>query len=86
MKTDARQESLLKTIMMYSFVIDEIALYLDTHKTCAEALAYFRKYRDLYNEAVKKYVEEYGPLNYRQSKAEKSWDWTDGKWPWEKED
>ena len=44
------------------------------------------KYRDLYNEAVKKYVEEYGPLNYRQSKAEKSWDWTDGKWPWEKED
>ena len=86
MITNDAKESLLKTIMMYSFAIDEITLYLDTHKTCEEGLSYFRKYRDLYNAAVKEYTDKYGPLTARQSKAETHWDWTDGKWPWEKED
>ena len=44
MITNDAKESLLKTIMMYSFAIDEITLYLDTHKTCEEGLSYFRKF------------------------------------------
>ena len=82
---EATRNSLMKKIQMYEFVLVEITLYLDTHKTCMYALDYYKKYRDLHAAAIKEYAEKFGPLNVTQAKADGSWDWTDGPWPWEKE-
>ncbi len=82
----AERDNLMKKIQMYSFLITEVTLYLDTHKNCPRGLEYFRKYRDMYNAAVDEYTERFGPIQAIQAKAEGSWDWTDAPWPWEKED
>lgn len=78
------RDELLRTINMYDFLVEEAVLYLDTHKTCPHGLAFFRKYRDMRENAVKEYVAKYGPLVAEQAKAEGYWDWTDAPWPWEK--
>mgnify|MGYP001330021436 CR=1 FL=1 len=79
------KDSMLKKIQMYGFSLYDINLYLDTHRTCPSGLAYFRKYKGLYDEAVKAYNEAYGPLTAEQSKGDAAWEWTEGPWPWEKE-
>ena len=64
------------------FVIQELALYLDTHRDDQEALELYRGYQRLYDEGRATYEKMCGPLNHT-SLGEGSYRWLDDPWPWE---
>ncbi len=78
------EAKLLNIIRKYAFAIYELSLYLDTHPKCKDALAYFQKYKDLYNKAYAEYTEKYGPLTADQTNPTNGWAWVKGPWPWER--
>ncbi len=70
-------------LQVLGFAIQELALYLDTHPEDKEALALYREYQRLYHEGMKKYQEEYGPLNHATPADSGHYKWIDDPWPWE---
>ncbi len=79
------RNQLMQVIRKYDFALYDLALYLDTHTQCREAMHLFRKYRSLRQEAVDEYVRRFGPITHIQTDNEKEWDWVKGPYPWEKE-
>ncbi len=65
-----------------AFAIQELALYLDTHRDDNEALELYRTYQKLYHEGMMKYSKECGPLNHR-TPGKGKYMWLDDPWPWE---
>ena len=72
----------LTELQTMAFAIQELALYLDTHRDDAEALELYRMYQRMYNDAKKKYEEMCGPLNHMHV-GEGGYRWLDAPWPWE---
>lgn len=72
----------LAELQTMAFAIQELALYLDTHRNDMEALEMYRAYQKMYAEGKKKYEKEYGPLNHLSESGEK-YRWLDDPWPWE---
>lgn len=72
----------LTELQTMAFVIQELALYLDTHRDDLEALEMYRKYQKLYDEGRETYEKMCGPLNH-MSKSDGSYRWLDDPWPWE---
>ena len=52
----------LNELMAIDFVVDELSLYLDTHKDDKEAFEQYQSVLALSREAHKRYVETCGPL------------------------
>lgn len=78
------KDNLLCVIQKYSFAIDEIKLYLDTHPNCQKGLEYYHKYRKLYKQAVEEYIKLYGPLKATHVEDNDCWTWVNEPWPWER--
>lgn len=75
----------LKKIQIIDFVLNDTALYLDTHPNCAEAIEYYNKYSEMRKVAVKEYVNLFGPLEQTDANmCGGTWKWAEGPWPWEK--
>ena len=72
----------LTELQTLAFAINELALYLDTHRDDMEALEMYRTYQKMYAEGRKKYENECGPLNHMEISGE-SYRWLDDPWPWE---
>ena len=72
----------LTELQTMAFVIQELALYLDTHADDVEALELYRKYKRLYNEGRETYEKMCGPLNH-MSVTDGKYQWIDDPWPWE---
>ncbi|MBO5318175.1 MAG: spore coat protein CotJB, partial [Oscillospiraceae bacterium] len=72
----------LTELQTMAFVIQELALYLDTHRDDAEALEMYRAYQALYKEGKEAYEKMCGPLNH-MSPGEGGYRWLDDPWPWE---
>ena len=72
----------LAELQTLAFAINELALYLDTHREDTEALEMYRTYQRMYMEGKKKYEREYGPLNHMSETGNK-FAWLDDPWPWE---
>lgn len=72
----------LSELQTLAFVIQELALYLDTHRDDTEAVEMYGKYQKLYNEGVKKYENVYGPLNHF-GESDGAYKWISDPWPWE---
>lgn len=72
----------LTELQTMAFAIQELALYLDTHREDKEALELYRQYQQLYHQAVMEYTKEHGPLNHG-SPPEGGYTWLDDPWPWE---
>ena len=66
-----------------SFAIDELVLYLDTHKDDKEAAELLQSYTELYKQGVKTYTEQYGPLFRWDAVENGSYEWLNDPWPWE---
>ena len=64
------------------FVLQELALYLDTHRDDEEALEVFRTFQKLYAKGREKYEKECGPLTH-MSAMENGYEWLKDPWPWE---
>lgn len=74
----------LKTeLQVMAFAIEELALYLDTHRDDKDALELYRMYQQMYDKAATQYSEKYGPLNHRTAVQSDRYQWLDDPWPWE---
>ena len=74
----------LKTeLQALAFAIQELALYLDTHRNDQEALELYRSYQEMYHKCMKEYTEKFQPLNHRMPAAGQCYRWLDDPWPWE---
>ena len=73
----------LAQLQALEFVLQELGLYLDTHRDDAEAFALFKQYAALEAEARAKYEAAHGPLTQSAAANAGSWDaWLEGDWPW----
>ena len=72
----------LMQLQTMAFGLQELALYLDTHREDKEALEVFNTFRQLYHKARKAYEEKCGPLSLMNVSDDK-YDWLDDPWPWE---
>ena len=66
-----------------SFAIQELALYLDTHRDDREALELYQQYQQMQHNCMQKYAESRGPLNHNAPSAGDQYRWLDDPWPWE---
>lgn len=82
-KMNSRQ--LMKFITEVSFAMDDIALYLDLHPDCGQAIKSYENYQSMRTQAVKDYVNMYGPLNKYQVNDNNYFSWLNDPWPWEGE-
>ena len=64
------------------FVIQELSLYLDTHRDDQEALELYQQYQQAYHKAMMEYTRKCGPLNH-MTPTEGDYAWLDDPWPWE---
>lgn len=69
-------------LQILAFAVQELALYLDTHRDDIEALELYRSYQTHYHKAMMEYSKMYGPLNHMFPR-EGNYVWLDDPWPWE---
>ena len=72
----------LTELQTMAFAIQELALYLDTHRDDEEALELYRTFQKMYHEGRAMYEKECGPLNH-MSISHGKYKWLDDPWPWE---
>ena len=65
-----------------AFAIQELALYLDTHRDDRQALEKYREYQKMYQKCMEAYQRNRGPLNHR-TPMDGPYRWLDDPWPWE---
>lgn len=72
----------LTELQSLGFVVQELALYLDTHRDDQEALEVYRTFQKLFDEGRRIYEKECGPLTH-MSQEDGPYRWLDDPWPWE---
>ena len=72
----------LTQLQTIAFMIQELALYLDTHKDDRDALELYRAYQKMYQKCAEEYSKKCGPLTHKLP-AEGEYRWLDDPWPWE---
>ena len=72
----------LSQLQTLGFAVQELALYLDTHREDKEALALYRAYQQMYAKLREQYAHKHGPLNH-MSPGDGTYRWLDDPWPWE---
>ena len=77
-----KQITPLTELQTMAFVIQELALYLDTHRDDADALEMYRQYQQLYEKGRETYEKMCGPLTH-MTHRDGAYRWLDDPWPWE---
>ena len=65
-----------------AFVIQELALYLDTHPNDRDALELYQNYQKMLHKGMMEYNES-RPLNHGLPTKSDRYRWLDDPWPWE---
>lgn len=73
----------LHELQALGFAIQELALYLDTHREDTDALELYRAYQELHRNGLKEYEKTYGPLSHQSTVDSDRFAWLDNPWPWE---
>lgn len=81
--TKEKGDTGLAELQALAFAINELALYLDTHKTDTEAAALMQSYSELYQKGAAEYRKRRGPLYQMNGVLDGSYRWVNGPWPWE---
>lgn len=79
------RNTLLRQIGEAGFAMDDARIFLDTHKDCREALAYYKNMAAVRASFVEEYECQYGPLSWFAGFDSDSWKWVEYPWPWEGE-
>ena len=74
----------LTELMALDFAIQELGLYLTTHKDDSEALDLYWSYVRMGQQGREKYVAQYGPLT-ETDLTPGSFKWLNDPWPWDME-
>ena len=69
-------------LQVLAFAIQELALYLDTHRDDKDALEQYRAYQEMYHKCMMEYQRRHGVLNHR-TPGNGPYGWLDDPWPWE---
>lgn len=80
--TKEKANTPLVELQTMAFAIQELALYLDTHRDDKEALELYQTYQKLYHDGTMAYTKKCGPLNHK-TPTEGPYKWLDDPWPWE---
>jgi len=80
------REKILKRVQICDFALTDASLYLNIRPEDQKALAYYQKYAAMKSDAVKEYVEKYGPIQHSDYDGGERWKWVDGPWPWQTEE
>lgn len=83
MNIPMNQAQLLQWLNEVSFVVTDVALYLDTHPEDEEAMNYFNHFVEMRRKALQAYENQYGPLTIDTATPSGTWCWATQKWPWE---
>ena len=78
-----KQDTDLVRLQTLAFMIQELALYLDTHRKDREALALYRRYQRMLADCKQEYEKRHGPLTHMSVSDNEKYDWLDDPWPWE---
>ena len=81
--TKELNETPLTQLQVLNFAVQDLALYLDTHRDDQEALELYRSYQQMYRECREQYQKKYGPLNQQTVDDCQQYRWLDDPWPWE---
>ena len=73
----------LSELQVLGFAIQELALYLDTHRDDHEALEVYQNYQKMYDHCREEYRKLRGPMNHFQTGNTSEYLWLDDPWPWE---
>lgn len=77
------RQKLLRSIQTCCFVMQEAALYLDSHPYCRAALRFYEKHRRMREDLVEQYESRFGQLTPLSKSATDSWNWVTEPFPWE---
>ena len=72
----------LTELQTMSFALQELALYLDTHRDDREALELYRTMQAMYGQYREQYESTCGPLTHMSPTGD-SYKWLCDPWPWE---
>lgn len=73
----------LRELMAIDFVLDELELYLDTHRNDSEAFTTYQSFLKLADEGRARYVSLYGPITQADMINAEHYTWLDNPWPWD---
>lgn len=73
----------LTQLQALQFVLQELALYLDTHQDDTEAFSLFRQYSAMLETARAAYSAENAPLTRLETAEKSGWQWASAPWPWD---
>ena len=82
-KTNPCAGTPLGDLMAVDFVIQELMLYLDTHRGDTEAFRMLQKMLQLSREGREAFTRRYGPIGRYGLQDVGSYTWVDAPWPWE---
>lgn len=88
MKLEATSErgKLLNQILSYSFLMNELDLYLDLYPNNTSYIELYNEYRKIRDNLSSNYEKMYGPLTLDSNSLESNtWVWKNSPWPWEGE-
>lgn len=70
-------------LQVLAFAIQELALYLDTHRDDQEALELYQNYQEMYHKCMMEYSKNHRPKNHFTPTRSNTYQWLDDPWPWE---
>jgi len=73
----------LTELQTLAFAVQELALYLDTHRDDQEALELYHSYQKMYEKCMEEYKRTHGPMNHQNLSNSKDYTWLNDPWPWE---
>ena len=81
--TEEKSDTPMHDLQALGFAVQELGLYLDTHKDDAEAVELYQKYAELYQNGMQSYQAQRGALRQTESVRNGAYTWNDAPWPWE---
>ena len=66
-----------------AFAIQELALYLDTHRDDKEAYELYCQFQKMYHEVKDEFEKDCGPLTHHSRVHSSEYKWLNDPWPWE---
>lgn len=73
----------MSELQTLAFAVQELALYLDTHREDQQALELYRRYQQMYDHCLSQYRKDHGPLSHQEPAGTGEYAWLDDPWPWE---
>ena len=83
--TQELRQTALHTLQELGFAINELGLYLDTHRSDSDAVELYNQYVELYGHQLQQMEQDGTALTQMESAMSGTYNWPDDPWPWDYE-